>query len=137
MDRNKQLVTASGRTRIQRTFSEIATKPDEGGTDPEVKTTSSPKELSGCSHGSTLPETSTICRDKLSPTLSTERLVEVNELGPTIQQGVIQRPVQRHTQAAGERTRGPTVPVNAQQTTSVPSLQINGKWRCTRKGQKT
>ena len=52
--------------------------------------------------------------------------VEVNEMGPTIQQGVIQRPVQRHTQAAGERTRGPTVPVNAQQTTSVPSLQING-----------
>ena len=39
---------------------------------------------------------------------------------------MIQRPVQRHTQAAGERTRGPTVPVNAQQTTSVPSLQING-----------
>ena len=28
--------------------------------------------------------------------------VEVNEIGPTIQQGVIQRPVQRHTQAAGE-----------------------------------
>ena len=52
--------------------------------------------------------------------------VELNELGPTIQQGVIQRPVQRHTQAAGERTRGPTVPVNAQQTTRVPSLQING-----------
>ena len=52
--------------------------------------------------------------------------VEVNEIGPTIQQGVIQRPVQRHTQTAGERTRGPTVPVNAQQTTSVPSLQING-----------
>ena len=52
--------------------------------------------------------------------------VELNELGPTIQQGVIQCPVQRHTQAAGERTRGPTVPVNAQQTTSVPSLQING-----------
>ena len=39
---------------------------------------------------------------------------------------MIQRPVQRHTQAAGERTRGPTVPVNVQQTTSVPSLQING-----------
>ena len=52
--------------------------------------------------------------------------LELNELGPTIQQGVIQRPVQRHTQAAGERTRGPTVPVNAQQTTSVHSLQING-----------
>ena len=51
--------------------------------------------------------------------------MEVNEIGPTIQQGVIQRPVQRHTQAAGERTRGPTVPVNAQQTTSVPNLQIN------------
>ena len=28
--------------------------------------------------------------------------VEVNEIGPTIQQRVIQRPVQRHTQAAGE-----------------------------------
>ena len=39
---------------------------------------------------------------------------------------MIQHPVQRHTQAAGERTRGPTVPVNAQQTMSVPSLQING-----------
>ena len=51
--------------------------------------------------------------------------MEVNEIGPTIQQGVIQRPVQRHTQAAGERTRGPTVPVNAQQTMSVPNLQIN------------
>ena len=51
--------------------------------------------------------------------------VEVNEIGPTIQQGVIQHPVQRHTQAAGELTRGPTVPVNAQQTTNVPSLQIN------------
>ena len=52
--------------------------------------------------------------------------VEVNEIGPTIQQGVIQRPVQRHTQAAGEQPRGSTVPVNAQQTTSVPNLQING-----------
>ena len=50
--------------------------------------------------------------------------VEVNEIGPTIQQGVIQRPVQRHTQAAGG-SRGTTVPVGAQQTTSVPSLQIN------------
>ena len=50
--------------------------------------------------------------------------VEVNEIGPTIQQGVIQRLVQRHTQAAGGPRR-PTVPVSAQQTTSVPSLQIN------------
>ena len=50
--------------------------------------------------------------------------VEVNEIGPTIQQGVIQRPVQRHTHVAGG-PRGPTVPVSAQQTTSVPSLQIN------------
>ena len=49
--------------------------------------------------------------------------VEVNELGPTIQQGIIQRPVQRHTQPA-EGPRRPTVPVNAQ-TTSVPSLQVN------------
>ena len=50
--------------------------------------------------------------------------VQVNEIGPTIQQGVIQRPVQRHTQATGERPRGSTVPVNSQQTTSVPNLQI-------------
>ena len=51
--------------------------------------------------------------------------VEMNEIGPTIQQGMIQRPVQRHTQAADERPRISTIPVNAQQTTSVPSLQIN------------
>ena len=51
--------------------------------------------------------------------------VEVNEIGPTIQQGIIQRPVQRYTQAAGGPRR-PIVPVNTQQTTSVPSLQING-----------
>ena len=38
---------------------------------------------------------------------------------------MIQYPVQRHTQAAGEQPRGPTVPVNAQQTTSVPNLQSN------------
>ena len=52
--------------------------------------------------------------------------VEVNEIGPTIQQGVIQRPVQRHTQPT-EGPRRPTVPVSAQQTTSVPSLQINNR----------
>ena len=55
---------------------------------------------------------------------SPQRPVEVNEIGPTIQQGVIQRPVQRHTQAT-EGPRGPTVSVSAQQTTSVPNLQIN------------
>ena len=37
---------------------------------------------------------------------------------------MIQRPVQGHTQAAGGPRR-PTVPGSAQQTTSVPSLQIN------------
>ena len=50
--------------------------------------------------------------------------IEVNEMGPTIQQGVIQRPVQRHTQATGGRPRESTVPVNRQQTMSVPNLQI-------------
>ena len=50
--------------------------------------------------------------------------VEVNEIGPTIQQGVIQRPVQRHTQTA-EGPRRPTVPVNVQQTKSAPNLQTN------------
>ena len=49
--------------------------------------------------------------------------VEVNEIGPTIQQGVIQHPVQRHTQTAGEQPRRPTADI--QQMTSVPSLQIN------------
>ena len=55
---------------------------------------------------------------------SPQRPVEVNEIGPTIQQGVIQCPVQRHTQAA-EGPRKLTVPANAQQTTSVASLQFN------------
>ena len=55
---------------------------------------------------------------------SPQRPVEVNEIGPTIQQGVIQHPVQRHTQPT-EGPRRPTVPVNEQQLTSVPSLQIN------------
>ena len=68
------------------------------------------------------PQYAEITYHRVSP----QTPVEVNEIGPTIQQGVIQRPVQRHTQAAGKRTRGPTVPVNVQQTTSVPSLQING-----------
>ena len=31
--------------------------------------------------------------------------IEINEIGPTIQQGVIQHPVQRDTQAAGTRPR--------------------------------
>ena len=56
---------------------------------------------------------------------SPQRPVEVNKIGPTIQQGVIQRPVQRHSQAGNERPRGSTVLVNAQQATSAPSLQIN------------
>ena len=51
--------------------------------------------------------------------------IEVNEIGPTIQQGVIQHHVQRHSQTAGERPREPTVPVNVQQMTSAPILQIN------------
>ena len=50
--------------------------------------------------------------------------VEINEIGPTIQQGVIQRPAQRDTQAT--RSRRSTPPVNTQQTTSVPNLQITG-----------
>ena len=55
---------------------------------------------------------------------SPQRPVEVNEIGPTIQQGVIQRPVQRHTQPT-EGPRRPTLPVNEQQRTSMPSLQNN------------
>ena len=48
----------------------------------------------------------------------------MNEIGPTIQQGVIQRLVQRDTQSTGARPRRSTVPVNTQQTASVPNLQI-------------
>ena len=33
--------------------------------------------------------------------------------------------MQRHSQTAGEGPRGPSVPVNVQQTTSAPNLQIN------------
>ena len=51
-----------------------------------------------------------------------QRPVEINEIGPTIQQGVMQRPVQRDTQ--GTRSRRSTPPVNTQQTTSVPNLQV-------------
>ena len=42
-----------------------------------------------------------------------------------IQQDVIQCPVQRHSPKAGEQSGGPIVPVNVQQTTSAPNLQIN------------
>ena len=52
--------------------------------------------------------------------------MEVNKIGPTIQQGVIQQPVQRHTQPT-ERPRKLTVPANSQQTTSVHSLQVNDR----------
>ena len=61
--------------------------------------------------------------------------VEVNKIGPTIQQGVIQCPVQRHIQAAGG-ARGTTVPVSAQQTMSVPSLQINENGGARERGRK-
>ena len=50
--------------------------------------------------------------------------VEINEIGPTIQQGVIQHPVQRDTQVT--RSRRSTPPMNTQQTMSVPNLQITG-----------
>ena len=52
---------------------------------------------------------------------SPQRPVEVNEIGSTIQQGVMQCPVQSHTQAAGGPRR-PAVPVSAQQTKSVPNV---------------
>ena len=66
------------------------------------------------------PQYADINHHRVSPQIP----VEVNEIGPTIQQGVIQCPVQRHSQAAGERPRGPTVPVNVQQMTGAPILQI-------------
>ena len=50
--------------------------------------------------------------------------IEVNEIDLTIQQGVIQCPLQRDTQSTGTRTRRSTAPVNKQQTVNVPNLQI-------------
>ena len=52
--------------------------------------------------------------------------IEVNEIGPTIQQGVMQCSVQRDMQATGARPRRSTPPMNTQQTVSVPNLQITG-----------
>ena len=51
--------------------------------------------------------------------------IEINEIGPTIQQGVIKCPVQRHMQSTGAQSRRLTAPVNTQQTVSVPNLQIS------------
>ena len=50
--------------------------------------------------------------------------IQVNEIGPSFQQGVIQHPVQRHMQSTGGRSRALTAPVNTQQTVSVPNLQM-------------
>ena len=50
--------------------------------------------------------------------------IEINEIGPTIQQGMIQRPVQRDTQTASARPRRSMPPMNTQQTVSQHNLQI-------------
>ena len=51
--------------------------------------------------------------------------IEVNEIGPTIQQGVIQCPVQRGTQSTNTGSRNAAPPVNTRQITAeVPSLNI-------------
>ena len=68
------------------------------------------------------PQYAEINHHRLSP----QNPVEVNKIGPTIQQGVIQRQVQRHIQPT-EGPRRPTVTVNAQQMTGVHSLQINDR----------
>ena len=50
--------------------------------------------------------------------------IEINEIGPTIQQGVIQRPVQRRMQSTGQQLGRLRAPVNTRQTANVPYLQI-------------
>ena len=50
--------------------------------------------------------------------------IEINEIGPTIQQSMIQGPVQRDTQATGARSRRSMPLMNTQQTVSLPNLQI-------------
>ena len=55
--------------------------------------------------------------------------IEINEIGPTIQQGVIQRPVQRDMQAAGARPRRSMPPMNTQQTARIEvSEKETGCW---------
>ena len=52
-------------------------------------------------------------------------LIEVNEIGPTIQQGVIQCPVQRGTQSTDTRPRNAAPPINTRQTAArVPISNI-------------
>ena len=78
---------------------EIATKPNERGTDPDVKTIPhqrSCQDVCMVPHYQKPPQYAEINYHQPSPQMP----VEVNEIGPTIQQGVILRPVQRHTQAA-------------------------------------
>ena len=53
--------------------------------------------------------------------------IEINEIGPTIQQGVIQCSVQRGTQATGAQPRRSAPPVNTQQPVSASSLQTAEK----------
>ena len=50
--------------------------------------------------------------------------IEINEMGPTIQQGMIQCPVQRDRQAAGVRPRTSMPPMNTHQIASQHDLQI-------------
>ena len=61
--------------------------------------------------------------------------IEINEIGPTIQQGVIQRPVQRRMQSTGAQL-GRSMPLmNTQQTVSLPNLQIADNGGNPRKNQ--
>ena len=54
------------------------------------------------------PQYAEIHHHRLSPQMPKE----INEIGPTIQQGVIQHPVQRHMQSTGVRLGRFTAPVN-------------------------
>ena len=108
--------------RIQRTFSRITPKSNKGDESSNVSTISSPKKLPGRSYDPCYqrpPHYAEIHHHQPVP----QTPVEINEIGPTIQQGVIQCPVQRNTQAT--RLRRSTLPVNTQQTAGVPNLQIN------------
>ena len=123
-NRDEQLEVTSGRTRIQRTFSKIATDTNKRSTAPNVKTAPSSKKLPRCSYGPMLPETphySQIHHHRPIP----QQPIEVNEIGLTIQQGMIQCPVQRSTQATGVRPRESAPPIKTQQTAErVPRSEI-------------
>ena len=113
--------------RIQRTFLKIITDTSKGRSDTETETAPPPHQRS-CQdvhmdpHYQKPPHYLQIQHHRSVPQPATE----VNEMGPTIQQGVIQCPAQRSMQSMETRQLNAASPVDTQRTVArVPSLSIN------------